>query len=391
MTAELDRWGLIPDDSAGRPLALTPPGVLLRRLAALPGRAPTPADLLVLAQAPAGQQRAGRAARAPAADRPARDPPAARRRALDRLGRPRRLGGGRRAARRRPGSPGCAPRWRRSSRRRRAAARRARRAPPRRGRGAGRRAGRRARRTGSGRRRPAPQALRAARRARRRGGRRRRARRPTSTARSSQSLMATRDVPEEAVVTHPGIAIWGTLEARVQSADLVILGGLNEGIWPRLPGADPWLSRGMRRALGLPSPERRIGLSAHDFQQAMGARAGRADPRHPRRRGADRRLALAAAAREPAARPRRRGRGRARRRQGARRAGSLADAARLDRPAAPVPPARRPAPRPPAAARPAELSVTQVERLVRDPYGDLRRARCSACAASTRPAASPTR
>ena len=74
------------------------------------------------------------------------------------------------------------------------------------------------------------------------------------------------------MVTHPGIAIWGTLEARVQSADLVILGGLNEGIWPRLPAADPWLGRGIRRAVGLPSPERRIGLSAHDFQQAMGAR-----------------------------------------------------------------------------------------------------------------------
>ena len=85
------------------------------------------------------------------------------------------------------------------------------------------------------------------------------------------ALMATRDVPEEAVVTHAGIAIWGTLEARVQSADLVILGGLNEGIWPRLPGADPWLGRGIRRAIGLGSPERRIGLSAHDFQQAMGA------------------------------------------------------------------------------------------------------------------------
>ena len=58
----------------------------------------------------------------------------------------------------------------------------------------------------------------------------------------------------------------------MQSADLVILGGLNEGIWPRLPAADPWLGRGIRRAVGLPSPERRIGLSAHDFQQAMGAR-----------------------------------------------------------------------------------------------------------------------
>ena len=73
-------------------------------------------------------------------------------------------------------------------------------------------------------------------------------------------------------MTHAGIAIWGTLEARVQSADLVILGGLNKGIWPRLPGADPWLGRGIRRAIGLTSPERRIGLSAHDFQQATGAR-----------------------------------------------------------------------------------------------------------------------
>ena len=83
--------------------------------------------------------------------------------------------------------------------------------------------------------------------------------------------MAARDVPEPAVTTHPGIAIWGTLEARVQSAELVILGGLNEGAWPRLPAADPWLGRGLRRAIGLPSPDRRIGLSAHDFQQAMGA------------------------------------------------------------------------------------------------------------------------
>ena len=86
------------------------------------------------------------------------------------------------------------------------------------------------------------------------------------------SQMAARDVPEAAVVTHPGVAIWGTLEARVQSAELVMLGGLNEGTWPRLPGADPWLGRAIRRAVGLPSPERRIGLSAHDFQQAMGAR-----------------------------------------------------------------------------------------------------------------------
>ena len=52
VTAELDRWGLIPDDSAGRPLALTPPGVLLRRLAALAGAPLTPEALLILLKHP---------------------------------------------------------------------------------------------------------------------------------------------------------------------------------------------------------------------------------------------------------------------------------------------------------------------------------------------------
>ena len=100
---------------------------------------------------------------------------------------------------------------------------------------------RRARALGQGRRRRGAGARRGA---RRRGRRRRHRRRRTSTARCFQSLIAARDVPEEAVVAHPGLAIWGTLEARVQAADRVILGGLNEGVWPRLPGADPWLDRG---------------------------------------------------------------------------------------------------------------------------------------------------
>ncbi len=69
----------------------------------------------------------------------------------------------------------------------------------------------------------------------------------------------------------PGIMIWGTLEARVQGADLVILGGLNEGVWPPQPAPDPWLNRTMRKQAGLLLPERRIGLSAHDFQQAVAA------------------------------------------------------------------------------------------------------------------------
>jgi ATP-dependent helicase/nuclease subunit B len=64
---------------------------------------------------------------------------------------------------------------------------------------------------------------------------------------------------------HPRIAILGPLEARLQSFDTIVLGGLNEGSWPRGPGADPWFSRPMRKALGLEQPERAIGQAAHDF------------------------------------------------------------------------------------------------------------------------------
>lgn len=70
---------------------------------------------------------------------------------------------------------------------------------------------------------------------------------------------------------HPRIAILGPLEARLQTADVIILGGLNEGVWPRDAAIDPFLSRGMRKDIGLPSPERRVGLSAHDFAQLAAA------------------------------------------------------------------------------------------------------------------------
>lgn len=182
-----------------------------------------------------------------------------------------------------------------------------------------------------------------------------------------QSLLTGRDVAEDAEVTHPGVAIWGTLEARIQAADVVVLGGLTEGIWPRLPGADPWLGRSLRRMIGLRSPEDRIGLSAHDFQQAMGAphvvvsRALR-DAEAPTvasrwlLRLENLLLGLGDEGAQALASARSRGR-------------RLLDiASRIDEPAARTPPARRPAPRPPATARPRELSVTQVETLIRDPY-----------------------
>ena len=68
---------------------------------------------------------------------------------------------------------------------------------------------------------------------------------------------------------HPRLAIMGLLEARLVQADLMILGGLNEGVWPQVPETGPWVSRPMRAELGMTSPERRIGLRAHDFAQAV--------------------------------------------------------------------------------------------------------------------------
>jgi ATP-dependent helicase/nuclease subunit B len=70
---------------------------------------------------------------------------------------------------------------------------------------------------------------------------------------------------------HPRLFIWGLLEARLQQADLMILGGLNEGTWPARAESDPWLSRPMRAQFGLPPPERRIGVAAHDFAQCLAA------------------------------------------------------------------------------------------------------------------------
>ncbi|MBV9834001.1 MAG: double-strand break repair protein AddB, partial [Alphaproteobacteria bacterium] len=70
---------------------------------------------------------------------------------------------------------------------------------------------------------------------------------------------------------HPRLAILGPLEARLQRADRVVLGGLNEGTWPATVDTGPWINRPMRRTLGLPQPERRIGQAAHDFAQAFAA------------------------------------------------------------------------------------------------------------------------
>ncbi|MCF8486888.1 MAG: double-strand break repair protein AddB [Rhodobacteraceae bacterium] len=173
-------------------------------------------------------------------------------------------------------------------------------------------------------------------------------------------------------IAHPGIMIWGTIEARVQGADLVILGGLNDGTWPKLPPPDPWLNRKMRKDAGLLLPERRIGLAAHDFQQAIGApeviltRAKRdAEAETVPSRWINRLTCLLdglPSKNGPEALAQMRSRGLM----------WLDRAALLDRPLTDVDPdllpAGRPAPRPPVSARPDRLSLTRIERLIRDPY-----------------------
>ncbi|MGQ0674553.1 MAG: double-strand break repair protein AddB, partial [Rhodospirillales bacterium] len=158
---------------------------------------------------------------------------------------------------------------------------------------------------------------------------------------------------------HPRLAIWGLLDARLQQADRLILGGLNEGVWPPEPQDDPWLSRPMRSKFGLPLPERRIGLSAHDFAEGFLAeeviltrseRIG-GTPMVPSRWLLRLDAVLRAGGRE----------------RGLERGHWLAWQDMLDRPAR-IAAAERPAPRPPVAARPRHLSVTQIETWMRDPY-----------------------
>ena len=157
------------------------------------------------------------------------------------------------------------------------------------------------------------------------------------------------------------VRIFGPLEARLQTVDRIVLGGLNEGTWPPETRSDPWLSRPMRRDLGLDPPERRIGLSAHDFAQALGRREVILVARRQGRRRADGGLALRAAHR----RARRRG---ALERGRSRAATSISSYARaLDHPA---PSEIRRAPGADAATRgaAARLSVTEIEDWLRDPY-----------------------
>ncbi len=154
--------------------------------------------------------------------------------------------------------------------------------------------------------------------------------------------------------------IYGQLEARLTESDRVILGGLVETVWPPAPRVDPWLSRPMRHELGLDLPERRIGLSAHDFAQLLGheevilthsAKVGGAPA--VASRFLHRLEAVAGEERWRAAKA----------------AGDkyVRYAGAIDRPAE-VKPIEQPQPKPPRETRPTKLSVTAIEDWLRDPY-----------------------
>ncbi len=153
---------------------------------------------------------------------------------------------------------------------------------------------------------------------------------------------------------HPRVFIWGLLEARLQQADLVVLGGLNEGVWPAAAAPDPWLAPKIRANLGIPGLEFRTGLAAHDFASALGApdvmiTRARRDGRSPT-------VASRFWLRLNAM------------------AGGLARDLRLERLAlalddpGPPQPVERPEPCPPVELRPKKISVTKADRLKADPF-----------------------
>ncbi|MEQ1649647.1 MAG: double-strand break repair protein AddB, partial [Hyphomicrobiaceae bacterium] len=168
------------------------------------------------------------------------------------------------------------------------------------------------------------------------------------------------------VPVHPRLAIWGPFEARLQQPDVVILGSLNDGTWPEAADPGAWLNRPMRKELGLPSPEEKIGYAAHDFTSLLGAkqvyltRSEKIDgvPMVPSRwllrieallNGIGRAEGISARTLLKARQP------------------WLAWARARDM--APTPPkAKPPAPVPPLEMRPRQLPVTAIERWLANPY-----------------------
>jgi len=159
---------------------------------------------------------------------------------------------------------------------------------------------------------------------------------------------------------HPRIAILGLLEARLQHFDHVILGALEENIWPQATEPGPWMSRPMRARFGLPAPEARIGRVAADFFHAA-SHAGELVLSSARKRGGAPSVPTRWLTRLETFL---KGQGEIKI--------TASDAARwaasLDAPEGDARPWGRPAPRPPVEVRPRRLSVSDATQLIADPY-----------------------
>lgn len=160
--------------------------------------------------------------------------------------------------------------------------------------------------------------------------------------------------------THPRLSILGPIEARLNSFDLTIVGEVNEGVWPQLPGADPWMSRPMKKDFGFPLPEKAIGILGMDFAQLLCGkevfltRANRVQgqPMMKSRWWMRLQAVLEAAGVKAAALADG---------SGLQQARFLEEPRHFENP-------QRPQPRPPFYARPRQLSVSGIEMLLRDPY-----------------------
>lgn len=160
--------------------------------------------------------------------------------------------------------------------------------------------------------------------------------------------------------THPRLKILGPIEARLNHFDVTIIGGVNEGVWPKLPGSDPWMSRPMKKDFGFPQPEKAIGIMARDFAELLGGeevyltRSERVQgtPMVKSRWWLRLETVLKAMRTE---------------------SGRLEDevyrliARHIDEPSAYVR-IDPPAPKPPVSARPRELAASAIEMWMRDPY-----------------------
>lgn len=173
-------------------------------------------------------------------------------------------------------------------------------------------------------------------------------------------------VPSDDEIT-PNLYFWNTEDARMQSPDILIAGGMNEGTWPIFSGQDPWLNRNLRSQMGLNLPEARIGLMAHDFQQIVSGKEvilsrsilGDGDPTTPSRWLS--RLTNLLAGLDPdgiAALENMRVRGDK----------WLHLAERSEKPVKPQKSYPRPQPAPPLLSRPKKISATAVRTLITDPY-----------------------